>query len=263
MRTLLLALCIAMLSSQASAIKFWTYGTDTLVIYGNFAYGDTRRISTVDFSKIKKLIIDSGGGEMNEAISTAYLIHSHNLPVIVAHECLSACAFWIFLPAIEKHLGRGAVLGLHSGTPHFDINDAMIAAARRVRHDSNHSTPRELHDEMMIKSGINQQIFMDTWKKTTNGKNPALVLEYKNKHGEIVKFAMTTNIEKNIENYLAMKNMEYVTIYQDDLIEHTFWFPTKTQLESYGVKGIVEYDDPKTEEELKPLEQSGNITLFR
>lgn len=263
MRTLLLALCLALLSSQAVAIKFWIYDTDTLVIYGNFAYGDTRRISKVDFSKIKKLIIDSGGGEMNEAISTSYLIHSHNLPVTVTHECLSACAFWIFLPAVEKHLKRGAVLGLHSGTPHFDINDAMIAAARRVKHDPNESTPRELHNELMTKSGINQQIFIDTWKKTTNGKNPALVLEYKNQNGEIVKFAMTRNIAKNIENYLAMKNMEYVTIYQDDLIEHAFWFPTKAQLESYGVKGIVEYEDPKTEEELKSLGKSRNITLFR
>ncbi len=162
MRSILLALFIGVISSRANAINLWVNNNDTLVMHGTFTSGDLNKIKNIDLRKIKSLVINSSGGEINATILASYLIHRHNIPVTETHECLSACANWIFLPAVEKHLKHGAILGFHSGTPHFDINEAMITARHKIKNKEKSITPMDLHNEMMGKSGINQQIFMDS-----------------------------------------------------------------------------------------------------
>ncbi len=74
---------------------------------------------------------------------------------------------------------------------------------------------------------------------------------------------MATDVDKNVESFLTTIKMKRISNYQDDLIEHRYWFPTKAQLESYGVKGIVEYDDPKNDNELRLLGKPMGLILVR
>lgn len=64
---------------------------------------------------IKKVVINSGGGNGPAALAIAMLMHEHNWDVEVGEHCISSCAIFIFPAGNKKYLNDNSLLMFHGG----------------------------------------------------------------------------------------------------------------------------------------------------
>ena len=95
-----------------------------LRVRGDFKDGDYARFKS-HFSKkdaIVGLDLTSDGGDLEEGMQIANLIHQRKLSVYVADDCNSVCAF-VFFAAAKRYLDHNSRIGVHSISNHRDIED--------------------------------------------------------------------------------------------------------------------------------------------
>lgn len=63
--------------------------------------------------KVKRLVIDSGGGDVNLGMDLAGLVLENNLDVVVAGMCGSSCANYVFPAGKNKRINPNAVVVWH------------------------------------------------------------------------------------------------------------------------------------------------------
>ena len=68
------------------------------------------------------LDLSSDGGDLEEGLLIANLVRRKKLPVYVAGECDSVCAF-IFFSAAKRYFGQQSKIGVHSVSDSRDIED--------------------------------------------------------------------------------------------------------------------------------------------
>lgn len=78
----------------------------------------------------KILYIDSGGGDLLSALEIANFVREHDMRVIVAGRCLSACANYIFAGARSKVVMPGSLVGIHSTAFTYFRNNVPITINR-------------------------------------------------------------------------------------------------------------------------------------
>jgi hypothetical protein len=91
-----------------------------------------------------KLIISSGGGNMESAVAIGRLIKSLNMDVEVRGICASACANYIFPSGNYKYLGEGALVIYHGS-----FRQKNLVGKTKV------DTPREDSDCTVSTQGVN------------------------------------------------------------------------------------------------------------
>ncbi len=64
---------------------------------------------------LKKVVINSGGGEGPAALAIGMLIHKHGWDVEVGDACVSSCAIFIFPAGKKKYLNENSLLVFHGG----------------------------------------------------------------------------------------------------------------------------------------------------
>jgi hypothetical protein len=62
---------------------------------------------------VRNIYVDSGGGDIINAIEIADYLRNKKIRVIVAGRCFSACANYIFAGAISKVVLPGSLIGIH------------------------------------------------------------------------------------------------------------------------------------------------------
>jgi len=87
-----------------------------------------RRLLDKD-TRIKTLYIDSGGGELRDALALAELVRQRRLRVVVAGRCFSACANYVFTAARSKDVLPGSLVVIHGKTYHYTSKDKAIQMA--------------------------------------------------------------------------------------------------------------------------------------
>lgn len=63
--------------------------------------------------KVKRLVIDSGGGDVNLGMDLAGLVLENSLDVVVENVCGSSCANYVFPAGKTKHINPNAVVVWH------------------------------------------------------------------------------------------------------------------------------------------------------
>ena len=73
---------------------------------------------------IKKLHIDSSGGNARAGIIFGNWIHDNKIKVTIENLCFSSCANYIFTSASSVHVLKGAIVGWHGGAfqQHWKLN---------------------------------------------------------------------------------------------------------------------------------------------
>lgn len=95
---------------------------------------------------IKRLIITSGGGDVEAGIALGLWVFDHHLNVEVPEYCLSSCANYVFPAGHHKSIGPGAIVAWHGNYHHLKQTGLWRddIAARMARHDEDAATA-EVH----------------------------------------------------------------------------------------------------------------------
>lgn len=101
-----------------AAIVFWLENyfqqTDTLHYRGKVDYELLKQIQEFPSSKLKRIVIDSVGGEYPPALEIAEIIQNQQIQIVVDGYCLSACAS-IILPAGQDNIvTENSLIGFHN-----------------------------------------------------------------------------------------------------------------------------------------------------
>lgn len=73
--------------------------------------------------KIKKIIVDSGGGEPIAAMRFGEWIHDNNIDIEVNGICMSSCANYLFTAAKYKTISSQSIVGWHGGAEQKNFRD--------------------------------------------------------------------------------------------------------------------------------------------
>ena len=73
---------------------------------------------------VKRLVIDSRGGEINQGMDLGDWVFAHGLDVEIGSECLSSCANYVFPAGKQKLLGASSQLAWHGGA--FQDSASML-----------------------------------------------------------------------------------------------------------------------------------------
>ncbi len=68
---------------------------------------------------LRRLLIDSGGGDVAAAIELADWVHARQLDITVTGVCLSSCANYVFPAARRKEIRPGAIVAWHGNYHHL------------------------------------------------------------------------------------------------------------------------------------------------
>jgi hypothetical protein len=91
---------------------------------------------------VRTLRIQSGGGEVSNAMAIARWVHRNGIDVVVDGTCFSSCSNYIFQAGREKHIVAGGIVGWHGTVEHLrylqknglqDFPVSLEAAAARER----------------------------------------------------------------------------------------------------------------------------------
>lgn len=72
---------------------------------------------------IKRIIINSNGGDIDAGISIGHLIYKYNLDIEVFDRCISSCANYLFTAAVNKTIRDGAAVIWHGNTQQKDFRE--------------------------------------------------------------------------------------------------------------------------------------------
>ena len=75
--------------------------------------------SSIKNLKIKKLRVNSGGGDVEAAIKLARWIYNNKVDIEVIEYCLSSCANYLFTAAFHKKILPGAIVAWHGNYHHL------------------------------------------------------------------------------------------------------------------------------------------------
>ena len=95
---------------------------------------------------VKRLIITSGGGDVEAGIALASWVFDHGLDIEVSKYCLSSCANYVFPAGRHKSIGSGAIVAWHGNYSHLKQTGLWRddIAARMERHGEDAATA-EVH----------------------------------------------------------------------------------------------------------------------
>jgi ATP-dependent protease ClpP protease subunit len=149
-RKLLTGLCISLLAGLASTSKaaVITRLFGTISISGEIKPGDFDALKEkLDARPDADIVIRSPGGNAEEAIRMAELIHARQVALKVSGYCASACANYIFVSARERAILNGGFVAFHAGV------EGWLSAALPELNEYKPTNPAE---EAIYRTNINK-----------------------------------------------------------------------------------------------------------
>lgn len=132
-------------NSLASQAGTWErIDSETLRFLGTIKEGEFERFNKKFDSRVKTLLVTSGGGDAYEAIDIAEVISDHDVTVVAKTWCLSSCANYLF-PAGRKQIIDSAIVGYHGG-----VNACFMSAEKQE------TSEKDLR-KFMIERGFTQE----------------------------------------------------------------------------------------------------------
>jgi hypothetical protein len=150
---LLLAMLLPGTSAALEIRRVATCSGIVLRMRGDIHEGDYARFK----SHIKRnelivgLDLSSDGGDLEEGLQIADLVHRKKLAVYVAGQCNSVCAM-IFFSAGKRHFGPQSRIGVHSVSDDRDIEDSgsMLLTVKLARLSAKLGVPNAAIGKMVI-----------------------------------------------------------------------------------------------------------------
>ena len=124
-----------------------------LRIRGDFKEGDYSRFKA-HFKRKETIVgldLSSDGGDLEEGLLIANLVHRKKLAVYVSGECDSVCAF-VFFSATRRYFGQQSKIGVHSISDYRDIEDpgSVLLTVKLARLSAKLGVPTSAIGKMVI-----------------------------------------------------------------------------------------------------------------
>jgi hypothetical protein len=169
-------------------------------------------VLAIQGDKIKEVIVDSKGGDVESAIKIARLIRDKNVLLTVDGACISSCANYIFTAAKRKRVLIGSLLAYHGS---ILTNQKLRGNFNNPMIELTASLERSFFDE----NGINLKLF-SIWDDA--------IRELELSHLLITGGALSND-----------RSCKMTVV----------WAPNRKDLEQFGVLGIEEFWYPSSAEE--------------
>lgn len=207
------------------------------------------------------ILINSEGGDAKAGLLIGKEMLKHPVTVIVNKYCFSSCANYLFLSAHRKALLPGAVLGFHGGiTGKSPLAKVTSPAFAKVKRQMNAFFGE---DEKHFKSlAIDKRLIELSYELTKPTEN---TISYELKTTEKTYSELSEpEAEKIIANAIERNQLESVDITIHNASRNKAYFPSRSTLQKYGVKGILNYPYPKDKDEMTMMlkdEFNGELEL--
>lgn len=254
-------LCIASIA-QAQEMIVWRDSATSLRAEGRIGES-SHALFTKDMLKgVRSLTIDSVGGHVYAAARIGQLLRDARVEVRVEKRCFSACASWIFLPSRSKALLPGAVLGLHKGNTDFDIVRLLARLTNADLSGSRFLEGEAAAIRLYAEAGINPSIYAAA-SRQTGWDRTEIVLRVQEGSGVAAEYRFGLNpTEEEQKTLQRIKSLPLLSYRWVGGPPDTFWFPSKSELEAYGVTGIGQYAYPGNRTELGALISAYGVVLM-
>ena len=157
----LLVSILLFLSIPISA-KVWVDG-DRLFYRGEITRAQNQKAQQLFFQakgKLQRLVIQSGGGDVEAGMDLAEWMLEHKLDVVIDKLCFSSCANYVFIAGNNKHIEPKAILGWHGNAASAkwldqDI-DAMLPELKGNRSADKWQQLRRHYDEVIQRAAARE-----------------------------------------------------------------------------------------------------------
>lgn len=112
MKSLVVLFSMILISGNALAGEWVQISKDTLTFKGAIESSDLEKFKTAFSPEIKKIIVDSGGGDAEVGLSIGEIISNADVSIEVQGICVSSCANYLFTAGKHKILNQG-IVGYH------------------------------------------------------------------------------------------------------------------------------------------------------
>jgi hypothetical protein len=191
------------------------------------------RALLADNPRVRRVYIDSPGGQLPSALAMARLIDERNLALVVDGRCFSACANFVFVAARRKTVLPGSMVGIHEmWSPYIDPREKNMLKS---------ASGNEAEKELRALYGAER---MKGWEQS-------------------LRQGQEFNREFGIRQELHEAYAEYVSNRKKSLGRSDInavagnphcprlriWLLNRQQLAAIGVKGIDDFWFPRSEQE--------------
>lgn len=92
---------------------------DTLYIEGVIGKRHARQFQQYLGEGIRRVVINSSGGDVSSSLDIAEAIHANDLVVEARGLCLSSCAAYVWMAGAERYIAPKTILAFHHGSSPF------------------------------------------------------------------------------------------------------------------------------------------------
>lgn len=217
--------------------------------------------------QIRQLIVKSEGGDAASGLKMAALIQQYKLHVVVRDYCLSSCFNYVFLAGAEKSLLPDSVLGFHG----FPIQKPEKTNDSEAEADHTASKVLEVLGQvkesgylLLQQQGISVDLpaqlqqrlelaFPDQAKQTRVAKLSLGGKTYSHAADDKLPAWLAGLIQQQTKKHKAQgkKGTAPFSLTIDNLFSDQVYFPSQTELEALGVRGIRDYPYPANADDFK------------
>ncbi len=166
---------------------------DIIYYQGQLNQADNQRVEELlsyDTGLITRLVITSGGGNVDLGMDLAEIVRKNHLDVEVPKFCFSSCANYVFMAGDVKLLGKDAILGWHGDAASAKWSDEDIRDMLKDTPEQNNPEAftqlRAEYDQRVVTSHNREVALYQAWgidhKLLTMGHAPGLVQQAR-EHG--------------------------------------------------------------------------------
>jgi len=260
---LLLAMVFLLYCGCGFAVEMsvWKSDEHTLVAYGQITNHSLDVFKSANIDGVTKLIITSQGGDIGAATKIGAIVFDRGIRVIVSGYCFSACASWIFIPAKEKSLPKGGAIGLHGGEAEFRMVRDLVEYTGEDPLKNPFLMAAEEANELYVRAGVDTKIHQKSWAETSSG-GVRSTCKVKNIDGSVEEFEIVGNKVMDMDAIKRHVKRKPILCSLHGRLKDVLWFPSKEDLVSYGVSGMIDYHYPETSEDAQKIGQEYGVKLI-
>jgi hypothetical protein len=184
------------------------------------------------FLDIRRLVIDSGGGDIDAALDFARIVRAHGWDVVVKHRCLSACANYVFVAGARKTVLPNAWVGIHEARQIYRRPDGSLYSVSGNEVDADFFSKKQSEKD----------------KDAVYAREDAISALYTSLH---LGRSLFLEFDDYVTRRKRMLGAEDVNAYPPlpGCPRFRFWALNRQQLEQIGVTGIDSFWYPGNEAE--------------
>lgn len=122
-------------AEAAGSFRIDPVGTDAIRLSGAIRSGDDDRLAAALTPGVRRIVLNSAGGQASTALHMAALIERHRVEVVVDGICASSCANYLFAAGTKRSIRAGSIVLWHGAPDEASRTDMRKQLLELMRKD--------------------------------------------------------------------------------------------------------------------------------